>query len=246
MNETPPLRVVIVDDEPLAREGLRLRLAPARDVRVIAECANGREAIDALRQEAPDVVFMDIRMPELDGFAVLSHLERGPLPAVVFVTAYADQALTAFRAGALDYLVKPYDDRTLLESVERARTYVSMVKRAAGASRRSLSRVAVKAGGRVLFIPVERIDWIESAGDGVRIHAAGSVFHHTATMRDLESALDADAFVRVHRTAIVALRCVTGLEPYSDGEYLVVLTGGTKLPLSRRLKSRLEKAIAVR
>ena len=241
-----PLRVVIVDDEPLAREGLRLRLAPARDVRVIAECANGREAVDVLRREPADVVFMDIRMPELDGFAVLSHLERGPLPAIVFVTAYADQALHAFRAGALDYLVKPYDDRTLLESVERARAYVAMVRRAGPSTRSSLSRITVKSGGRVLFLPVDRIDWIESAGDGVRLHAAGSVFDHVSTMRELEEALDPKAFVRVHRTAIVALRCVSGLEPYSDGEYLVVLANGEKLPLSRRLKSRLEAAIANR
>jgi two-component system LytT family response regulator len=234
-----PLRVVIVDDEPLAREGLRLRLAPLRDVKVVAECGSAREAIDVLARESPDLAFMDIQMPELDGFGVLAHLDRRPLPAVVFVTAHADQALKAFRAGALDYLVKPYDDETLFASVNRIREYVRMVRASSPAtSTPHLARLSVKSGERILFIPVERIDWIESAGDIVRVHVGTSAFDYNSTMRDLEESLDAAKFVRIHRTAIVAIRAIAGIEPYSAGEHLVVLADGTKLPLSRRLKAR--------
>lgn len=239
------LRVVIVDDEPLAREGLRARLGSLADVTVIAECGSARDAIEVLRRDTPDLVFMDIQMPELDGFGVLAHLDRGPLPAVVFVTAHADRALDAFRAGALDYLVKPYDDETLFESVARAREYVGMARAAAKPTgRASLTRISVKTRDRILFIPVDRIDWIESAGDLVRVHVGGEAYDYQSTMRELETALEAAKFVRVHRTAIVAVRAIAALEPYSSGEHLVVLADGTKLPLSRRVKARVATALS--
>lgn len=238
------LRVVIVDDEPMAREGLRARLAPLRDVSVIATCGSAREAIEVLASDTPDVVFMDIRMPEIDGFGVLARLDRGPLPAVVFVTADADQALKAFRAGALDYLVKPYDDETLFESVTRAREYVRMARSASAAARpAALTKITVKAGGRIVFLSIDQVDWFEAAGDFVRVHAGPHAYDYHSTMRELEAALDPARFVRVHRTALVASRAIAALEPYSSGEHLVVLRDGTKLPMSRRVKSRVMAAI---
>jgi two-component system LytT family response regulator len=237
------LRVVIVDDEPLAREGLRIRLGAAGGVEVIAECASARAAIEELSQRTADVVFMDIQMPELDGFGVLAHLDRRPLPAVIFVTAHADQAIKAFRAGAIDYLVKPYDDETLLASVERARGYVRMAKAADRTARPALTRISVKTRGQVLFIPVDQIDSIESSGDFVRVHTPAGSHEYNATMRDMEAMLDPASFARIHRTAIVALRAIVALEPYSSGEHLVVLRDGRKLPLSRRAKPQLAEAL---
>lgn len=242
---TDPLRIVIVDDEPLAREGLRIRLSEAPNVVVTAECVSARAAIEELSARTPDVVFMDIQMPELDGFGVLAHFDRRPLPAVVFVTAHADQAVQAFRAGAIDYLVKPYDDETLLASVERAREYVRMARAAARTIAPWLTRISVRTHDRILFIPVDEIETIESSGDAVRVHTATGSHEYKATMRELESALDPARFARIHRTAIVALRVVVGLEPYSSGEHLVVLRGGRKLPLSRRARPRLTEALQV-
>jgi two-component system, LytTR family, response regulator len=240
------IRTVLVDDEPLAREGLRLRLRPQSDVEIIAECGSAREAVRVLAAESPDLVFLDIQMPELDGFGVLAALERGALPAVVFVTAHAEHAARAFRVGALDYLVKPYDDATLFESVARARAYVSAVRAAdpVPVERRYASRLSVRLQGRIVFLDASQIDWVESAGDAVRIHAGAESFHYSSTMRAMEERLDPAVFVRIHRTAIVAIRMIRALQPYSDGEHVVVLADGTRLPLSRRSRTRVVQALS--
>jgi two-component system LytT family response regulator len=241
------LRVVIVDDEPVARDGLRIRLERIAGVQVVGESGTASAAIPLLEREKPDVIYLDIQMPEVDGFGLLARLDRGPLPAVVFVTAHADRALDAFRAGALDYLVKPYDDDTLRESVDRVRGYVEMAREARHrAAPAYLTRLSVKARGQVRFIPVDAIDWIESAGDAVRLHAGREQFDYQSTMRDLEEALDPSQFVRIHRSAIVSIRAIAGFEPYSAGEHLAVLSSGQKLPMSRRAKPRVVAALGAR
>jgi len=247
------LRVAIVDDEPLAREGLRLRLQRRPDVEIVAECGDAEEAVRVLERTECDVIFLDVRMPELDGFGVLARLERGPLPAVILVTAHAEHALRAFRVGALDYLVKPYDDETLRESVERARAHVAMVRESKGRTPDAgeppaegeppLARLTVKRDGRVLFVDTARIDWVESVGDHVRVHAGGESHLVRSTMQSLERRLDPARFVRVHRTAIVAMPSIRELRPYSRGEYVVVLGDGTRLPLSRRYRAAVVGAL---
>jgi len=247
------LRVVIVDDEPMAREGLRLRLASQRDVEVVAECESADDGARAIERFAPDVVFLDVQMPERDGFALLQQLERAPLPAVIFVTAHADHAVQAFRVGALDYLVKPYDDDTLHESVERARAYLRQVRAIAPDRQRQHdeaapegfmpTRLTIRDRGHLLFVDTTRIDWVEADGDHVRIHVGDSHYQLRSTMRDLAARLDPALFVRVHRTAIVAVDRIRELQPYSRGEHVVVLTTGAKLPMSRRYRTRVAQAM---
>lgn len=257
------LRAIVIDDEPLAREGLELRLGWLPDVAVIATCGTAAEALAAFRDLNPDVAFIDVQMPELDGFAVLDRVERDLLPAVIFVTAHAEHALRAFRVGAFDYLLKPFDDATLRATVERARTFVAVVRGTGetggsgaggvagdgdgdGQSARvvSLERITVRHQGRVAFIDPAAIDWVEAAGDNVRIHVARDAHLFRSTMRAMEERLDPSRFVRVHRGAIVALHLIRELQPYSRGEHLVVLADGTKLPLSRRFRRRVEEALA--
>ena len=239
-----PLRAVIVDDEPLAREGLRIRLGKIPNVEVVAETGRALGAVDLLRRDDVDVAYLDIQMPELDGFGVLAQLDRKALPAIVFVTAHADAALKAFRAGALDYLVKPYDDETLRESVERARSYVAMARSTQQTvTANYLTTLSVRHRGTLRFLAVTSIDWIESSGDVVRLHAGREQYDYQSSMRELEQSLDPVQFVRIHRTAIVATRMVAGFEPYSAGEHLVVLKSGLKLPMSRRAKGRVVAAI---
>jgi two-component system LytT family response regulator len=249
---TADLRVVIVDDEPLAREGLRLRLAAQSDVVVVAECASGADAIAVLPTLRPDVVFLDVRMPDVDGFTMLSRTERHALPAIIFVTAYAEHALRAFRAQALDYLLKPYDDEQLADSVRRARAYVTRVRESAAARAmryvagnatdaapdRSLTRLAIKTAHRVTLVDTQDVAWIEAAGDYVRVHATTGVHTARISLRELESRLDPSRFVRIHRTTIVAIPRIRELQPYFRGTYVVVLQDGTQLTMSRRYRDR--------
>jgi two-component system LytT family response regulator len=253
-----PLRALVVDDEPLARQGLALRLGWLPDITVVGAYPTAREAVDALDGHSVDVVFLDIEMPEADGFALLEQLDRDLLPAVVFVTAHDEYAVRAFRVGAFDYLLKPFDDQTLRATVERVRTFVSLVR---GSDRQASSapaeavegrdespvppagRLVIRENGRVVFVDPGDIDWVEAAGDYVHIHTRSVAHTLRATMRDMESRLDPTRFVRVHRCALVAASRIRELQPYSRGEHLVVLTDGTKLPLSRRHRQRVELTI---
>jgi two-component system LytT family response regulator len=260
----PPMRVMIVDDEPLAREGLRLRLGREPDVEIVAECATAAAALLAAEELGPDVMFVDVQMPELDGFSMLESIERGPLPAVIFVTAYAEHALRAFRVRALDYLVKPFDDETFGHTVKRARDYVSQVRAGESAERlrsalRSLGadgaapltaapvshlrRLTVRTQERISFIEVDDVIWFEAARDYVKVHANGRAPLVRMTMTDLAAALDPARFARIHRTTIVALGAIAELQPYFRGEYVVVLRDGTKLRLSRRYRASLAAAL---
>jgi two-component system, LytTR family, response regulator len=234
------LKVAIVDDEPLAREALRIRLGWMAGVDVVAEAATGAAAIEQLTEAllaTLDVIFLDIQMPDADGFAVLRALERGMLPAIVFVTAHDRYALNAFRVGAFDYLLKPFDDDALRATVERARLFVSLVRGDAG------QRLRVRAQDRTVFLDLDDIDWVEALGDYVRVHTGSDSYTMRGTMRAVEAQLDAPKFLRVHRGAIVAARMIRELQPYSRGEHLVVLKNGVKLPLSRRYRARVESAL---
>ncbi len=249
------LRVLVVDDEPLARERLRTLLEAERDVDVVAECADGVEAVAAFREARPDVVFLDVQMPGMDGFDVLEALGPDELPAVVFVTAHDRYALKAFDVHAVDYLLKPFDRERFASALERARLDL----RAADAGRRVLAlvadlrrerrprqRIVVKAAGRVFFLQPSEIDWMEAAGNYVRLHAGKNVHMVRDTMKGLEDRLDPDTFVRIHRSRIVNLDRVREIQPWFHGEYVIVLTTGEQLTTSRRHSVRLQELLETR
>ena len=263
------IRAVIVDDEPLARRGIRARLERAGGYAIVAECASGREAIDAIRQHSPSVVFLDVQMPGIDGFGVIDAIGADRMPVVIFVTAYDMHALRAFEAHAFDYLLKPIDDDRFASTIDRARRRVTeheeseVARRLAalmhdirpsldGLEQRSVrrtegdapaapipNRIVVKDRDRVIFIDVGDIDWIGADGDYVRIHAAGKSHLVRDTMAAMEQRLDSSAFVRIHRSTIVNVSRIKELRPYSSREYAVILRDGTRLRLSRRFRDRL-------
>ena len=241
------LRVLIVDDEPLARRRVRGLLAGARDVEVVGECAGGRAAVAAIREAAPDVVFLDVQMPELDGFGVLAEVGAARAPAVVFVTAHDEHALRAFEVHALDYLLKPFRRERFEEALRRARAAAARgapdARLAAlledrERARRRAERLLVRDGGRVTFVRVASIDWLEAAGNYVKLHAGGAEHLVRETLTALEARLDPERFARIHRSLIVNLDRVAEVLPgRNDG--VVVLAGGTRLPLSRSYRDRL-------
>jgi two-component system LytT family response regulator len=258
------IRTLIVDDEPLAREGVRVLLQQDPDVEVVGECANGREAVQAIEDLAPDLLFLDVQMPEVDGFAVLAQVEVARMPVVVFVTAYDQHALRAFDVHALDYLLKPFKDDRFKAALARAKTQVRQQKVSAISQRlvalldhtgRSapaatappseayLTRLVVKSGGRVFFINVEEIDWIEAADYYVRLHVGGKTHLLRETMSHLERRLDPQHFLRIHRSTMVRLDRIATLEPYYHGDYAVLLRDGTELKMSRRHRRKVEAAL---
>ncbi len=245
------IRAAIVDDEPLAREGLREFLADEPDVDLVGECGDGRTAVDLIARLRPDLLFLDIQMPEMDGFAVLDALGE-QLPAVIFVTAYDEHALRAFQVHALDYLLKPVERLRFRRAVERARAQIhhaegaEVTRRIASllrdlGSRRSVDRLPIKAGGTVYFVRTADIDWIEAAGNYARLHAGGERHVLRETMAALERALDPRQFVRVHRSTIVNVDRIKKIQPWFKGEHVVVLHDGTKLSLSRKYRERLDQ-----
>lgn len=245
------VKVIIVDDEPLAREGLRALLAGDRDVEVVAECADGQAAIEAIRRNRPDIVFLDVQMPDFDGFDVLRALEGEPLPAVVFVTAYDKYALKAFDVHAVDYLLKPFHDERFAEALARAKArrgenMTERIARLLDERKPKIMRVLVKTGGRVLFIRADEIDWIEAADYYVKLHVAGKVHMLRESMAALEARLDSEMFFRVHRSAIVNLERVRELQPFSRREHVLVLRDGTRLRLTRSRRERLAAVLGQR
>lgn len=262
------IRAIIVDDEALARRGIRARLARDGGYAVVAECASGREAIAAIREHTPDVVFLDVQMPGVDGFGVVHEIGAERMPVVIFVTAYDTHALRAFDAHALDYLLKPIDDERFAAAVDRARRRVAERDESAVARRLvalmhevgstveaahglgptrvepsapppTPARIVVRDRDRVLLIDVADIDWVGADGDYVRIHTAGKSHLLRDTMAAMEDRLDAATFVRIHRSAIVNVARIRELRPYSGREYAVILNDGTRLRLSRRYRDRL-------
>jgi two-component system LytT family response regulator len=240
-----PLRVLVVDDEPLAREGLCDLLALESDTEVVGECATGLEALAFLAAHPVDLVFLDISMPELDGLGVAAELTRPGAPMIVFVTAYSEHAVRAFELNAVDYLLKPFDRNRLRAAVARvqqrrqaggeAELGARLERMLAEMRRRSgyADRLLVKDDGRIHFVALEEIDWMEAADNYVRLHAGERQHLLRETMSRLEERLDPARFARIHRSTMVNLARIRHLEPTFNGEYLVLLRSGAKLTLSR-------------
>ena len=247
------IRALIVDDEPLARERIRNLLERDPEVVVAAECRDGQEAIAAIREHAPDLVFLDVQMPEKSGFDVIAEVDVAVLPVIVFVTAHDDYALRAFEVAALDYLLKPFDEDRFSKTLDRAKTQIrsrrpdefqqrvlSMMEGLRTAPR-GLERLIVKTGGQLVFLKTEEVDWIQAEGNYVRLHVGRASHLVRETIQSLEASLDPARFMRIHRSTIVNLDRVREIQPLVHGEYRVVLTDGTKLSLSRGYRDRLAR-----
>jgi len=253
-----PLRVLVVDDEPLARSGVAELAGRDPELDVVGECGDGAGALAAIRSLRPDLVLLDVQMPELDGFELLRRLEPGERPAVVFITAYDHFAVRAFDVHAIDYLVKPFDDARFAEAVARAKAAIrhtrsgtlndrlsGLLEQLAGGTPAGgwLSRIVVKTGGRAVLVRVDEIDWIEAADYCVKLHVQGKVHVMRESLQALETRLDPARYFRVHRSAIVNLDRVTELSPFFRGEHVVLLRDGTKLKLSRGRRAELESRL---
>ncbi len=241
-----PVGVVIVDDEPLARELVREYLAAHPDVAVLAECANGFEAVKAVAETRPDVLFLDVQMPRLDGFEVLELLEKDAdgRPAVVFTTAYDQYALRAFDANAVDYLLKPFDRTRFDTALERARSRIGAAPPAPAPRREGpLARIVVKDGTTVTVIPVETIDFAKAEDDYVLIRASGRSHLKQQTLASLEEQLPRERFVRIHRSFLLNLDRLKTVEAKESGGAEAVLADGTRLPVSRAGAQRLNDAL---
>jgi two-component system LytT family response regulator len=233
----PKIRALIVDDEPLARGNLKVLLQRDPDIERIEECGSGTEAVAEIRKQRPDLVFLDVQMPECGGFEVLDLLKGDPLPVIVFVTAYDEYALRAFDAGALDYLLKPFDDSRFSLAMLRAKQ-----KLAAGAvPPQETPRLIVRSSGHVAYVPIPDIDWVEAADYYVCLHVGPKSHLLRQSMADLEQSLDPHIFCRIHRSTIVNLRRVAKLDVDHAGEYEVILESGRRLRLSRRFRKTLQE-----
>jgi len=250
-NSTMKIRTLIVDDEPLARERLTELLRPEPELELIGECADGVTAVAQIRQLAPDLVFLDVQMPELDGFGVLTQLEEERRPAVVFVTAYDHYALKAFEVHAVDYLLKPFDrerfQTALQRALQRLRGHDSadLTRRLSALlsdlkpEARPTDRIAVKGDGRVVLVKLDDLDWVEAADNYVVLHAGNESHMLRETLTNLEGRLPAAKFLRISRSAIINVERIKELQPLFHGEYVVVLRNGAKVTLSRGYRDKL-------
>lgn len=248
------LRILIVDDEPLARERLRELLACEPGTDIARLCTNGEEAVAAIADFAPDLIFLDVQMPLCDGMEVVQRVGAENMPLTVFVTAYDNHAIRAFEAGAIDYLLKPFDDKRFALTMERARD--ALAAKDAAAFRRRLAaaaaafappptyakvdRLVIKNGSRVSLLPVENIDWIGAAGPYAEVHVGERTHVLRMSLTELEERLEERRFQRIHRSTIVNIDRVRELQEYFRGEYVVLLHDGTKLKLSRGRRATLE------
>jgi two-component system LytT family response regulator len=247
------IRAVLVDDEVLARLSLRQALALHVHVEIVAECGNASEALQAIDVLQPDLVFLDIQMPEMDGFGLLDRLPSGALPLVVFATAFNEHALRAFDAGALDYVLKPIDqerfDRCMTRVVRQwqqlAGTRSPKRHTAFHSSVSTVQRFSVPAGGHIRVIRAEEIDWMAADGNYVRLHVDGSALLHRETLSNMEAALDPALFVRIQRSTIVNIDRIKEIHPLFRGNAHVVLRDGTRLLLSRRYRERARAAFGL-
>ncbi len=225
-----------MDDEPLARSNLAVLLKRDPEIEIIGECGSGTEAATEIRKEQPDLLFLDVQMPECDGFDVLELLGKGLPSAIVFVTAYDEYALRAFEAGALDYLLKPFDNARFELALGRAKRRIGL----GGDRPRKLERVAIKSAGEIGFVKVSDIDWIEAADYYACLHVGSKNHLLRRSLAELEEDLDPTEFCRVHRSGIVNLKRVQALKLNEDGEYEIVLDNGARVRLSRRYRKQLE------
>lgn len=246
------IRALIVEDEPLARERIRSLLEGERDVEVIAEAGDGRSGVERIKSLDPDLVFLDVNMPELDGFGVIEEIGVEAMPPVIFVTAYDQFAVQAFDTHALDYLLKPFDEDRFRAAVDRARQ--ALRRQHAGSLDRRLTdlledlrrprhleRLAVKSGGKIIFIRTDDIEWITAEGNYARLHAGTRSHLMRETMSSLESKLDPTRFIRIHRSTIVNTDAIAELEPLFQGDYVVILRNGTRLTSSRGYRTNLQE-----
>jgi two-component system, LytTR family, response regulator len=261
------IRTLIVDDEPLARRGLELRLKEAPDIQIVGQCANGREALAAIAGLAPDLMFLDIQMPGLSGIEVVKQVPQESMPMVVFVTAFDRFAIDAFESHALDYLLKPVDEERLARALDRVRAQWQQKQAAAQreqlmaliadltgkgelepealaavgqATRRFATMLPIRSGRETLRLDVATIDWIDAAGDYMCLHAGGQTHVLRATMKELEDMLDPSVFQRVHRSTIVNLARVRSLRPHVNGECFLRLQSGQEIKLSRSFRDKVE------
>jgi two-component system, LytTR family, response regulator len=249
------IRTLVVDDEPMARERVLSLLQQEDDVEVVGECSDGTQALAAIQHQLPDLVFLDVQMPGLDGFGVIQAVGAEKMPTVIFVTAYDEYALKAFEVHALDYLLKPFGRDRFQEALKHVRE--SLERRRAGdlgrrllalvndikPERPKLERLVVKSGGRVFFLRTDEIDWIEAAGNYVRLHLGDESHLFRETMNRMETRLDTRRFVRIHRSRIVNTERIKELQPWFNGEYVVILRNGTRLPLSRGYRDKLQEQL---
>jgi len=266
------IRAIIVDDEPLARRGIEIRLGGHPDIEIVAQCENGRQALAAIMREQPDLIFLDIQMPGLSGLDVLARLPQESIPLIVFVTAYDRYALDAFEAHALDYLLKPINDTRFSQALGRVRE--ALVQRDAVAQREKLMKLlaATQGSGAIdaqqlreqltavrgpeypevlpirddsatVRVNVTSIDWIDAAGDYMCVHADGRTYVLRETMKSLETILDPQVFQRVHRSTIVNVKRVRRLRPHTNGEYFLTLEDGQEIKLSRSYRDRVDQLL---
>jgi two-component system LytT family response regulator len=248
---------VIVDDEELGRDRIQSLLALQPDVEIVGICSDGASAVEMIDRAQPDLVFLDVQMPGMDGFDVVENLEPANLPAIVFVTAHDGHAIRAFEIHALDFLLKPFDQTRFEKALERARGQLTRTQQGPVIDSRIVSlleelheerkypeRLIVKSSGRVFFVRTEEIDWVEASGNYVKIHTKNEAHLLRESMKNMEAKLDPKTFVRIHRSAIVNIDRIKELEPWFHGEYIVIMRDGTRLTASRVFSDRLSALIA--
>jgi two-component system LytT family response regulator len=256
MTDSSRIRVVVVDDEELARDRLASLLAQHSDVEVVGTCSDGTSAIETIERTHPDLVFLDVQMPGMNGFEVVENLDNDRIPAVVFVTAHDAHALQAFEVHALDFLLKPFDEARFVKTLDRARGQLlqqdgsainthlmSLIEELRG-EKKYPERLIVKSGGRVFFVRADEIDWVEASGNYVKLHTRNEAYLLRESMKNMEGKLDPKTFVRIHRSAIVNIDSIKELEPWFHGEYIVIMRDGTRLTASRVFSDRLSALMA--
>ena len=257
MTSIGPIRTLIVDDEPMARASLRVLLGGDSEIELVGECASGADAVAAISVQEPELVFLDIQMPRMSGFDVLAAVGDNRRFGVVFVTAYDAYAIAAFDVQALDYVLKPFDDERFHRAVERAKSRIRNARLDHLASElvhvvsgvpversEAAERIAIRDGTRTVFVALSEIDWIEAADYYVQLHVGARSYLHREPMRDLEARLDPRRFMRIHRSAIVALDRISELRPSAHGDHCVRLRDGTELRLSRARRARLRAVLS--
>ena len=254
------IKTLIVDDEPLAREAIRDLLQTQPDFRIVGECETGRQSVEAILSIHPDLVLLDVQMPEMDGFQVIQCVTPQRMPLTIFVTAYDSYALKAFEMHALDYVLKPFEEERLLQALQRAKVYLNQSRNQeitdrllellryhtsrSGVSSPTpavhLERLVIRSRGRVLFLSVREVDWIQAEGSYVRLHLGNKSYVQRTTMGTLQQQLDSRHFVRIHRSTIVNIEHISEIKPWPTGEYVIIMRNGKELTLSRGYRDSLQ------
>jgi two-component system LytT family response regulator len=255
MTDARRIRALVIDDEQLARNFILEMLKEDEEVEIIGECLNGREAIEAIQTHAPDLIFLDVQMPEIGGFAVLEALTKEKMPFVIFVTAYDQYAVRAFEVNALDFLLKPFDRKRFKIAWQKAKARIQRERNelldqrilslleGLKAEPNYLERLVLKTNGRIFFLDTDEVDWIEAEGNYVSIHSGEKSYLLRDTISGLEVQLDPKKFLRIHRSAIVRIEKIQELQPLFHGDYKVTLRDGTQLTLSRNYRDKLQEAL---